>query len=153
VEATRIEIGEGETAVGAVLFPGDSVRRTEIVWQDSVSRRRPARLIIRGGRTQWQLPRGITLGTTLQELERLNGRPFVLAGFGWDYAGVITDWKGGTLDSALAGMKLYLDPGAAQYQSKAYSQVSGDQDFASSLTPMQQLNPHLATIFVDFESP
>jgi hypothetical protein len=153
VEATRIEIGEGETAAGAVLYPGDSLRRAEVVWQDSVNRRRPARLVIRGDRTKWQLPRGITLGTTLQELERLNGRPFVLAGFGWDYAGVITDWKGGTLDSALAGMKLYLDPGAAQYESKPYSEVMGDRDYSSALSPMQQLNPHLATIFVDFGSP
>ncbi len=153
VEPTRIEIGEGETAAGAVLFPGDSLRRAEVVWQDSVNRRRPARLIIRGERTRWQLPHGITLGTTLQELERLNGHPFVLAGFGWDYAGVITDWKGGALDSALAGMKLYLDPGAAQYESKPYAEVMGDRDYSSSLPPMQQLNPHLATIFVDFGGP
>ena len=153
VEATRIEIGEGETAAGAVVFPKDSLRRTEIIWQDSVSRRRPARIMIRGSRTQWQLPEGITLGTSLQELERLNGRPFVLAGFGWDYAGVVTDWKGGALDTALAGMKLYLDPGAAQYESQAYAQVQGDRDYSSALPPMQQLNPHVATIFLDFESP
>lgn len=153
VESTRIEIGEGETAAGTVLFPRDSLRRAEIVWQDSVNRRRPARISIRGSQTRWQLPRGISLGTTLQELEHLNGRPFTLAGFGWDYAGVITDWKGGALDRSLAGIKLYLDPGSAQYESKAYAQVSGDQDFSSSLPPMQQLNPHVATIFVDFESP
>jgi hypothetical protein len=153
VESTRIDIGEGETAAGAVLYPTDSLRRAEIVWQDSVNRRRPARLILRGDRTQWQLSHGISLGTNLQELERLNGRPFVLAGFGWDYAGVITDWKGGALDSSLAGIKLYLDPGPAQYESKPYSEVLGDRDYASSLPPMQQLNPLVATIFVDFEHP
>ena len=151
VESTRIDIGEGETAVGVVLYPADTLRRAELIWQDSVNRRRPARLVLRGTRTLWQLNRGITLGTNLQELERLNGRPFLLAGFGWDYAGVITDWKGGALDSALAGIKLYLDPGSAQYESKAYSQVLGDQDYSSSLPPMQQLNPRVATIFVDFE--
>jgi hypothetical protein len=95
----------------------------------------------------------ISLGTNLQELERLNGRPFTLAGFGWDYAGVITDSKGGTLDSSLAGIKLYLDPGSAQYESKPYSQVLGDRDYSSSLPPMQQMNPRVATFFVDFESP
>jgi hypothetical protein len=153
VESTRIDIGEGETAAGTVLYPADSLRRVEIIWQDSVNRRRPARLILRGERTQWQLDRGISLGTNLQELERLNGRPFTLAGFGWDYAGVITDWKGGALDSTLAGIKLYLDPGPAQYESKPYSQVLGDRDYSSSLPPMQQLNPRVATIFVDFESP
>ena len=151
VESTRIDIGEGETAAGSVLYPGDSLRRAEIVWQDSVNRRRPARIILRGERTLWRLDRGISLGTNLQELERLNGRPFVLAGFGWDYAGVISDWKGGALDSSLVGIKLYLDPGAAQYESKPYSEVLGDRDYSSSLPPMQQLNPRVATIFVDFE--
>src|SRR6185436_8809060 len=66
VESTRIDIGEGETAAGAVLYPTDSLRRAEIVWQDSVNRRRPARLILRGERTQWKLNRGISLGTNLQ---------------------------------------------------------------------------------------
>ena len=36
VESTRIDIGEGETAAGAVLFPTDSLRRAEIVWQDGL---------------------------------------------------------------------------------------------------------------------
>ena len=93
VNAVRIEVGEGETAPGAVLYPGDSLRRVEIIWRDSVSRRNPARIILRGSRSRWQVPRGISLGTSLQDLERLNGRPFTLAGFGWDYAGVITDRK------------------------------------------------------------
>jgi len=78
-------------------------------------------------------------------------RPFVLAGFGWDYAGVITDWKGGALDSTLAGIKLYLDPGSAQHESATYSQVLGDRDYSSDLPAMQQLNPKVAQIFVDFE--
>jgi hypothetical protein len=149
----RIELGEGETAPGTVLFPGDSLRRAEIVWQDTVNRRQPARVILRGTRSEWRLPFGITLGTTLQELERLNRGPFTLAGFGWDYAGVITDWNGGALDSALAGIKLYLDPGPAAHQSPAYSQVLGDRDYASSLPPMQQLNPRVYQIFVDFGEP
>jgi hypothetical protein len=151
VAPTRIELGEGETTPGTVLFPTDSLRRLEIVWHDTVSRSRPARIILRGSRSEWMLGPGISLGTSLQDLERLNGRPFTLAGFGWDYAGVITDWKGGALDSVLAGAKLYLDPGSAQYESAAYSQVLGDRDYSSSLPPMQQLNPRVGQIFVDFE--
>jgi hypothetical protein len=151
VEATRIGLGEGETAPGTVLFPADSLRRAEILWQDTVERRRPSRLILRGSRSLWQAAPGISLGTNLQELERLNGRPFLLAGFGWDYAGVVTDWAGGALDSLLSGFKLYLDPGPGQYDSPAYSQVLGDRNYSSDLPPMQQLNPRVAQIFVDFE--
>jgi hypothetical protein len=151
VNPTRIELGEGETTPGTVLFSDDSSRRAEIVWQDTVGRSRPSRLILRGSRSQWTVGPGISLGTSLKELERMNGRPFTLAGFGWDYAGVVTEWGGGTLDSALAGVKLYLDPGPEQYQSAPYSQVLGDRDYSSALPPMQQLNPHVAQIFVDFQ--
>lgn len=151
VESARIELGEGETTPGTVLYPEDGLRRAEIVWKDTVSRRRPARVILRGRQSKWQVGQGISLGSSLQELQRLNGRPFILAGFGWDYAGVVTDWKGGGLDSTLVGVKLYLDPGRAQQQSAAYSQVLGDRDYSSDLPAMQQLNPKVGQIFVDFE--
>jgi hypothetical protein len=153
VDPARIQIGEGETMAGTVLYPGDSLRRAEIVWQDSVNRRRPARLILRGSQSRWQVNSGISLGTSLQDLERLNGKAFTLAGFGWDYAGVVTDWRGGALDSLLAGVKLYLDPGPFQSESAPYSQVLGDRDYSSALPAMQQLNPRVAQIFVDFEGP
>lgn len=151
VGQTRIELGEGETAPGTVLYPDDSLRRLEIIWQDSIERRQPARVILRGKQSRWHVGRGISLGTSLQDLERLNGRPFMLAGFGWDYAGVVTGWEGGALDSTLAGVKLYLDPGPAQYESAPYSQVLGDRDYSSALPAMQQLNPRVGQVFVDFE--
>jgi hypothetical protein len=151
VESLRIELGEGETAPGTVLYPADSLRRAEILWRDTLSRKTPQRLVLRGSRSLWQVGPGVSLGTSLKDLERLNERPFVLAGFGWDYSGVITDWKGGALDSALAGIKLYLDPGPEQYQSAPYSRVLGDRDYSSNLPAMQQLNPRVYQIFVDFE--
>jgi hypothetical protein len=151
VSSERIELGEGETAPGTILFPADSLRRLEILWQDTLKRERPSRLVLRGQRSQWRVNDGISLGTSLQELERLNGRPYTLAGFGWDYSGVVFDWSGGTLDSALAGIKLYLDPGPAAYESAPYSQVLGDREYSSDLAPMRQLSPTVYQIFVDFE--
>jgi hypothetical protein len=153
VVRARIELGEGETTPGTVLFPSDSTRRAEIIWRDTLKQKNPGRVVLRGKRSLWQATRGISLGTTLQELERLNGRPFTLAGFGWDYAGVIIDWEGGVLDSALVGIKLYLNPGPAQHQSAAYGQVLGDRDYSSELPAVQQLNPQVTQIFVDFEEP
>jgi hypothetical protein len=151
VRGVRIELGEGETAPGTVVYPADSLRRVEIMWRDTLKRQTPARVILRGDESKWQVGRGISLGTSLEDLERLNGRPFTLAGFGWDYAGAVTNWNGGALQSVLAGVMLYLDPGPAQYESAPYSQVLGDRDYSSALPAMQQLNPRVAQIFVDFE--
>ena len=151
VDSARIQIGEGETLPGVVLFGGDSLRRAEIIWKDTVNHRRPARLILRGSKSQWRTDEGISLGTTLHELERLNGRAFTLAGFGWDYGGVISDWAGGNLGEKLPGTMLYLDPGPRQYESAEYSQVLGDRDYSSASAPMQRLDPRVAQIFMDFE--
>src|SRR4051795_11259060 len=85
----RVELGEGETAPGTVLFATASLRRMEVLWHDTVARARPARLVLRGRQSQWHLPADVSLGTRLRELERRNGRAFTLAGFGWDYGGAI----------------------------------------------------------------
>jgi hypothetical protein len=151
VDGARIQLGEGETAPGTVLYREDPRRRAEIIWRDTTDRRLPSRVILRGERSRWQVGSGISLGTTLQDLERLNGKPFSLAGFGWDYAGGVIDWNGGALDSSLAGIHLYLDPGPSQSESAPYSQVLGDREYLSSLPAMQQLNPRVAQIFIDFE--
>lgn len=151
VQAGRIELGEGETAPGTVLFGADSLHRLEVLWQDTIARARPARLVLRGTMSQWQLPAGISLGTTLRALEHHNGRDFVLAGFGWDYGGVILDWRDGALARKLPGVKLYLDPGARQYETPAYREVLGDRDYRSSIPAMQTLNPRAYQIYIDFE--
>jgi len=58
-----VERGEGETAPG----------RVEIIWKDTVARAQPARLAWRGSKRRWQLPGGISLGSSLREIEG-NGR-------------------------------------------------------------------------------
>jgi hypothetical protein len=151
VQAERIELGEGETAPGTVLFATDSLRRLEVLWHDTVAYARPARLVLRGTRSQWYLAAGISLGTTLHDLERLNGREFVLAGFGWDYGGAILDWRGGALARELPGVMLYLDPGPGVYETQAYGAVLGDRDYRSSLPAMQALDPRVFQINIDFE--
>jgi hypothetical protein len=122
-----------------------------ITWRDTVGRRLPARLILRGDSTRWSVAEGITLGTTLEELERLNGRPFTLAGFGWDYAGAVTDWRGGRLATPLGCcVKVYLEPPSSAQTDPAYNSVLGDRDYSSDLDAMHRLKPTVQQIFIDF---
>ncbi len=151
VQPIRVELGEGETAPGTVLFATDSLRRLEVLWHDTVARARPARLVLRGRQSRWHLPAGVSLGTRLHELEQRNGRAFTLAGFGWDYGGAIVNWADGALAAQLPGVHLYLDPGAAQYQTPIYHEVLGDRDYSSSTPVMQALDPQVYQIFIDLE--
>jgi hypothetical protein len=104
----------------------------------------------------WHLANHVSFGTTLRDLERLNGKPYQLAGFEWDYSGMVTNWNGGKLQNAwnsCGQVLLRLQPnygvrGPNPQQQKLYQQVMGDGNFPSSNPAMQQLNPVVYAITV-----
>lgn len=147
VRAAQVSQGEGETAPGAVLFPDDSTRRVEITWNDSVPG--PARVTLSGDSSRWHTAEGVTLGTSLADLERLNGGPFTLAGFGWDYGGTVLDWRGGALDGYGGGrLIIRLSPDSATEAS--LPQLQGDAPFSSDLPAMRAAAPRVSEIIVQF---
>src|SRR5258707_11593280 len=85
--AARIYLGEGEYRQGSVLFGGMPEWRVEFLWKNPTSRSAPARVSISGNRSVWHTSAGLTLGMSLDAVERLNGRPFRLTGFGADNGG------------------------------------------------------------------
>lgn len=152
---TMIHLGEGQFAPGTVVHPSDSLRALEIVWQDT-ARTRPWRVQVSGDSTRWVIGPGITLGTRLTELQRLNERPFSLTGFGWDYSGTIMGWGEGALEQALLGgngrviLRLHPDSSAAEAD---VAEVSGDAVFESTHPAMQRLDPSVYQLIVEFDAP
>lgn len=83
-------------------YPGTSIyegmeNELKIIWKTK-KRESPSEIIIASENTKWHTIRGITIGTPLNELVKLNGRDFEIHGFGWDYGGYIKSWEGGELD-------------------------------------------------------
>jgi hypothetical protein len=99
------DVGEGEIERETVLFPKDPKRRIEIFWKNSDKRAEPASASIRGTASRWHAVHGISLGTTLTELQRANGRPFrfALVGDGTDMAHDEISWHGGSLEKDFQG--------------------------------------------------
>lgn len=95
---------EGVQDEGVVLFPDEPRRTAYLYWDKAMDTRRPAFIRILGdstGTTEWKTTDGLTIGTPIAEVERLNGKPFMISGFGWDYGGMVTDWQGGKFNGAL----------------------------------------------------
>ena len=115
--------GEGETVPGAVVYDKDPKRRLEITWTKS---KLIGDISFGGQSSVWHTAEGITLGTTLADLQKLNGKAFKFSGFDWDYGGHIQSWEGGKLATSLAGCHLTLN--GAGYG----NDVSGDREFLSS---------------------
>jgi hypothetical protein len=95
-----VDIGEGEMQPGTFLFSKDSERQIVILWKDPESKTAPESADIWGKKSLWHGIHGITLGTSVKQLERLNGRPFrfTSANDGTDMAEETISWQGGRLE-------------------------------------------------------
>jgi hypothetical protein len=102
---------------------------------------------------RWKMADGTGLGTTLKTLEKMNGRPFKLNGFGWDFGGNVTSWEGGRLQAwqtPCGNVALSLNPTEAATQSPDYRKVMGDAQFLSSTPALQRLDPGISSIQFSF---
>lgn len=153
VRTQDINVGEGVTERGTVVFPDEPIKRAAVLWKDLSNNQMPERIQITGSKTLWKMAQGITLGTSLRELERLNGRPFVLTGFGWDYGGTIISWERGALARAFATggrIILRLRPPSGLTQG-VLRPVTGDREFRSNHATMQRLNPRIYQMIIEFK--
>lgn len=151
VTTEEVYAAEGETAKATVLFAKDPARRLEVFWGDEKARKKPSFRVEEAG-SQWQTPQGIRIGSTLAEVEALNGKPFELSGFGWDYGGSVTSWKGGKLDAGQPGgcrVSITFNPDENAPE-KAQSKVQGDKAFLSSNPNMKASKPTVGRIFIGF---
>lgn len=158
----NIGVGEGVDEPGLVLYPSNSSRRLEITWNNSQPPH-PAMVFVCRSITvtpcQWRTARGIGIGTTLRELEKLNGGPFEIVGWGSDVGGNLTSFQGGRLEKELAGLSLTLVPridGEGNYLPRLnhgeFSEVQGEKFMPSSHPVMQKLNPYVGVVILVFPS-
>ena len=151
VRAADVPLGEGETAPGTEVFADDPLRRFQVTWRDTLERRNPDRVMLYGDTTLWQSTGGVSLGTSLARLEEINGGPFTLLGFGWDYGGTVSAWDGGALAPFEGVAFVGLAPPDAAVGDSAYQSVLGDRPFPSSSPAMQALAPRVRRIVVRFQ--
>src|SRR5690242_11639585 len=158
-----IEIGEGFTEPGLKIYKEDPTRALAVLWNDD-SPPHPKTILIcqdvLDGRCRWRTADGIGKRTLLSDLERRNGRPFVLTGWGWDYGGGVLSWEGGKLQAALrrrGGLMLTLCPRTdknGEYVPAVtpdeVNAVSGDKEILWSSPVMQKLDPYVCAMSLQF---
>jgi len=158
----QIDIGEGMTEPGLIIYKDDPARRLEVVWSDQEPRHPVTIFICRDiveARCQWHTARGIGFGTTLKDLERRNGKPFELMGWGTDVSGNVTSYQGGKLERELrpfGALALTLVPRLdhGEYVPKLsqseFDEVEGEKFIPSSNKVMQKLNPYVGAMTLEF---
>jgi len=156
VLSAAIPMGEGFEAEGAIIHPKSPQLTIDVIWKDSQKRRHPSQIRLSGFSEQKTFD-GIGIGTTLKELERLNGRPFEMAGFDFDNSGTVTSWQGGRLEtiSRACEIKVRLEPAfgrsPTREQVAARKATTGDRVFKSSDPNMRVLNPSVYQVLLIYK--
>jgi len=141
---------DGARIKASILFPNDPKRRLEVVWNNDSSRSDMSVIAI-NGKSQWIAPKGLRLGLTLPALEKANGRPFKVSGFGADGSASVAGWEGGAL-SALpggcrVGIRLVADSKASP---DARSTVTGNREFLSNDATVLAVKPSVGEILIGY---
>jgi hypothetical protein len=145
VEQTLFGV-EGETYSATVLYPDDPRRRLEIVWQDQAAKTWPANISVGGENSVWTGPNGLSIGDELARVEQLNGRPFKLWGFSWDYGGWVSDWNGG----AFAAAEGSCTTGVRFEATGNGDNADGDGEFQSDSEEMRAAKPRIVALALVF---
>jgi hypothetical protein len=155
-----IFLPEGDFMIGTILYK-NTPNEVQIIWKDTLAFANPDWVSVGSweadkidiSRTNWKTMHGVTLGTTLQELEKINGRPFFFYGFGWDLGGGASGWNGGKLTGkdglAYFNVQLSYDFMDDKIQAIA-DQLMGDNEFLSNTEAAQKLNPYVSMMSIRF---
>lgn len=145
VKEETIYVGDGMEWPGMVVYPEDEEKRVEVFWWEE-DPTKVQMIRIQGDKSQWKTAEGVSLGTSVTELEELNGKPFKLLGLGWDFGGGVTDWNGGKLE----GLNLRVEQTANDVNTgEDEAQILGDQEVESNNSVMQKVNPRVFQITVN----
>ena len=158
-----VEVGEGMTEPGLVIYKSDPTRRLDVIWNDEIPPHPATIFICRDapdGPCRWHTLSGIGMGTTLKELESRNGKPFEMVGWGTDVGGNVTSFEGGKLERELRNfgvLGLTLVPRTnkeGDYVPKLTVEeldaVEGEKFILSSHPSLQKLNPYAAGMSLEF---
>ena len=146
----QVDGPDGTKIPGSILFPNDPRRRLEVLWINDAGRSGVSVIAI-NGKSQWTAPKGMKLGLPIAALEKANGKPFKISGFGADGIAGVAGWEDGALSKlpggCKMGMRLHADPKAPDEARKA---VPGDKEFLSSDANVRALKPTVMEILIGY---
>ncbi len=155
VKTGRIFTGEGYSDRGTLIF-SRTVNEAQVEWYDEEKLERVRIVRIRKDSSNWVARNGLKMHLDLKSIERLNGGPFGLEGFNFDYASTVVTWLDGALElpeGNTCGVRVALgvvDQPRTPERLEMMHRLSGERRFSSRNQDMQDLNPTVYQLLLFF---
>jgi hypothetical protein len=120
---------EGITMIATTIFPGDPQKEMQVRWWDEENVKYFAGVTLAPGDTG---PGGVKIGMPIAEVQAINGEPFGLFGFFWDYGGGAS-FESGRLSALTGGcyLNLQFSPQREDLPEDLSLAISGDIELRS----------------------
>jgi hypothetical protein len=142
---------EGTTMLATEVFPDDPQKRMMFVWWNEETLTDVSYVELPPGDSV----AGVKLGMTVKEVEAINGEPFSMTGFWWDYGG-FAGFQSGTLAELPGGcmIQLSFNPGVSDYPASLdVEPVSGDRQVDSTEPLLETLDVRVDSISLGYAHP
>lgn len=139
VKPYAVPVGEGETMDGAKVFAGTD-SELHVIFNPAGKEKEITDIVIVG--KAWKFDTGLRVGMTVEEVERINGAPFIMSGFGWDYGG-FANFEGGRL-AAKVSLRFNPPPGEIP------DELIGEKDIPSTDKVLRKARPVVEDITILF---
>lgn len=144
-----VSSADGSAAQGVVVLPNDPGLAMEISFKDPGGLAGPRRISFTEEST-WTV-NGFGIGSSIADLEKANGGPFRVQGFGGQGGGVIADWQGGKLANIGGGCR----PGVqlalpATVSNEVQGRLSGPRRISSTDAALRAANPTVGVFWINY---
>jgi hypothetical protein len=102
-----------------------------IYWKDSLYHKSIAFIETYLPDGPYHTDKGLKIGSTFEELLKINGKQIIFSGFDWDYGGSIQDYGMGTLQNSPVSYRLTMDEGGS-------TELSGDSEFNTEMPEVKK---------------
>ena len=142
---------EGMELLATTVFPDDPQRTMRVGWWDEENRTQLSYVDLAPSQVG---PGGVRVGMTVDEIRALNGEPFTIGGFWWDYGGY-ANIQSGNLADLPGGCYLSLRFGPTEDYSTDIdvTPVAGEVQIPSDEPLLKTLDVRVQVVSLSYASP
>jgi hypothetical protein len=141
---------EGTEMLATEVYPDSAKRRLQFVWWNEEARTDLSYVELPPKMTG---PGGVRYGMSVAQVEALNGAPFTLSGFGWDYGGH-AGFEAGALSNLPGGCAVGVTFSPENYpEGLEVDEIIGDRPVQSTNPLLRQVNARVDLVFVSYPHP
>jgi hypothetical protein len=143
---------EGEEMLATTVFPNDPDKTMQFAWMNDDTREGLGFVDLP---PSIEGPHGVRVGMSVAEVVAINGKPFNIGGFWWDYGGYAQIDEGTLANGELTTcfLSLRFSPGEDYPQDLDVSAVSGEVSIPADEPLLEKLDTRLSVVSVSYPAP